>query len=350
MSTAGVEIDSFGVTADGTVVERFRLRNAAGMAVGIVGFGATVTELLIPDRHGRLDDVVLGFDTLDAYETQPLYCGCMVGRVAFRIADAAFVLDGRRIQLTRNAGRHHVHGGTRGLSRVVWQGEVSANSPSPAVTFRCRSVAGDEGYPGTLDVAVRYTLTADHCLRIDSSATTDQATPVNLTHHGYFNLAGHAAGDVLGHWLMLDADRRALTDADLIPTGELADVAGTPFDFSRSTRIGARIEEAGGYDLAYERSRRDDTLALVATLDEPLSGRRMEVLTTAPALVLYTGNALDGGLRGKHEAAYPRHAGLCLETGHLPDAVNHAGFASMILRPGETYRHTCVYRFGVTTS
>jgi aldose 1-epimerase len=315
------------------------------MTVRIITYGATVTELWVPDRHGKLDDVVLGFDHLGPYETQSPYFGCTVGRVAFRITNAEFTLDGRRYALTRNAGVHHLHGGARGLSRVVWEAEIPADSPSPCVKFRYRSPDGDQGYPGNLEVAVQYGLTADNELRIEYFATTDQATPVNLTHHSYFNLAGAGSGDVLGHELQLAADRYSPTDAALIPTGELTPVAGTPWDFIRKTRIGARIEQAGGYDLAYLRSEPGSALAPVATLEDPVTGRRLEVLTTAPAVILYTGNYLDGSLKGRGGAVYRKHAGLCLETGHLPDSVNHPAFPSTILRPGATYRQTCVYRF-----
>lgn len=341
---APVEIDRFGVTADGRAVDRFTLRNASGMTVRIIGYGATVTELLVPDRAGRLADVVLGFDTLGPYERESPYFGCTVGRVAFRITNAAFELDGRRHELTRNAGAHHLHGGERGFSRVVWEAEPIPGAA--AVRFRHRSPDGDQGYPGAVDAAVVYALTDADELRIDYTATADRPTPINLTHHSYFNLAGAAAGDVLDHELRLDADRYSPTDAALIPTGDIAPVRGTPFDFQEPHRIGERIAAAGGYDLAYLRRAPGRGLASVATLVEPGSGRRLEVLTTSPAVILYTGNYLDGTLTGKAGAVYRRHAGVCLETGHLPDSVNRPEFPSTILRPGETYRETCVYRFG----
>jgi len=341
---ASVEIDRFGVTADGRAVDRFTLRNASGMIVRIIGYGATITELLVPDRAGRLADVVLGFDTLRPYEQESPYFGGTVGRVAFRITNAAFDLDGRRHELTRNAGAHHLHGGERGFSKVVWEAEPILGAA--AVRFRHRSPDGDQGYPGAVDAAVVYALTDDDELRIDYTATADRPTPINLTHHSYFNLAGAAAGDVLDHELCLDADRYSPTDATLTPTGAIRPVRGTPFDFQEPHRIGQRIAAAGGYDLAYLRRAPGRELASVATLVEPGSGRRLEVLTTSPAVILYTGNYLDGTLTGKTGAVYRQHAGVCLETGHLPDSVNRPEFPSTILRPGATYRETCVYRFG----
>lgn len=344
MSDQDLAVDRFGTTA-GVAVERYTLRNASGLTARLITYGATVTELLVPDRQGRGDDVVLGFDNLRQYETESPYFGCTVGRVAFRITNAEFTLGGRTYHLTRNAGAHHLHGGVRGLSHVVWQAEPQPDVRAPAVMFRYRSPDGDQGYPGNLDVAVVFTLTADNELRIDYTATADQPTPVNLTHHGYFNLAGAAAGDVLGHILHLAADRYTPTDAALIPTGEIVSVHGTPFDFTEPTPIGTRIAQAGGYDLSYLRTAAGRTLARVATVEEPLSGRRMEVLTTSPAIVLYTGNALDGRRQGKAGMRYGQHAGLCLETGYLPDSVNHPAFPTIILPAGETYRETCVYRF-----
>jgi aldose 1-epimerase len=262
--------------------------------------------------------------------------------VAFRITDAEFTLDGQAYPLTRNAGQHHLHGGVRGLSHVVWQAEPLPDRVAPALRFRYRSPAGDQGYPGNLDVTVVFTLTARHELCIDYTATTDRATPVNLTHHGYFNLAGNASGSILHHNLHLVADRYTPTDDALIPTGEIVSVEGTPFDFRETTSIGTRIQAAGGYDLSYVQDASND---VVATLEDPGSGRRMEVITSSPAIVLYTGNYLDGSLVGKGQVSYRQHAGLCLETGYLPDSVHQTGFPSVILRPGETYRERCIYRF-----
>ena len=349
MSNAAIEKDVFGVTVDGIEVDRYTLRNAHGMTVRLITYGATVTELHVPDRNGHLADVVLGFDRLDQYETQSPYFGCIVGRVAFRITRGQFELDGNTYQLTLNTGPHHLHGGVKGLAWVVWKAEPVAGEQGPAVKLTYRSPDGDQGYPGNLDVAVLYALNDRNEMRIDYTATTDRPTPVNLSHHGYFNLAGAGSGDVWGHVLRLDAGRYSVTNEAIIPTGELAPVEGTRLDFTTPTALGARLDHAGGavvgYDLAYLLDRRDDSLAHVATMHEPVSGRVMEVDTTAPAMIFYTGEYLDGTLAGKGGVVYPRHAGFCLEPGHLPDSVHHPGFPPVILRPGETYRQTSVYRF-----
>ena len=349
MSQVGPEKEPFGYTADGVPVDRYTLRNSYGIMARLINYGASVTELWTPDRQGRLADVVLGFDRLSEYESQNAYLGCMIGRVAFRIAKGQFVLGHKAHQLTLNDGPHHTHGGMRGFNRVVWQAEPMTSYMGPAVKFVYSSPDGDQGYPGTLDVAVVYTLTEENELWINCTATTDRPTPVNLTHHGYFNLAGAGEGDVLGHVLQIDADRWLPSNGPNLPTGEIASVTGTPFDFTRPKRIGAHMGQTGnrlaGYDLCYLRNHRDETLACVATLQEPVSGRRMEVKTTEPGVVLYTGNHLDGSLRGKNGAVYQRYAGVCLETGRPPDAIHYPYFPSVILRPGKTYRHTCVYRF-----
>ncbi len=342
MQDTSIKTDLFGTTADGQPVKQYTLRSAAGITARIIDYGATLTELLVPDHQGTVGDVVLGFDNLRQYETESPYFGCIVGRVAFRTTNATFTLAGRTYHLTRNAGAHHLHGGTRGLSKVVWQAEPLKHSDSPGVQFHYCSPDGDQGYPGNLDVSVTYTLTPRRELRIDYKATTDQATPVNLTHHSYFNLAGAAAKDVLGHRLQLAADRYTTMDADSIPTGEIVSVADTPFDFRQKTAIGARIEAAGGYDLSYLRTAGSD---IVAVLEDPVSGRRMEVETTSPAIVLYTGEYLDGSLRGKQGVRYGKRAGVCLEAGYLPDSVNQPTFPPIILQPDRNYRERCVYRF-----
>jgi aldose 1-epimerase len=349
MGNVVLEQDAFGHTADGVPVDRYTLRNARGVIVRLITYGATVTELWTPDQQGRLADVVLGFDNLAQYETQSPYFGCMAGRVAFRIAHAEFTLDGRQYQLTRNDGLHHLHGGVRGFSRVVWQAEPTSSDLGPAVKFTYRSPDGDQGYPGTLAIAVVYTLTEQCELRIDCTATTDRPTLVNLTHHSYFNLAGAGSGDILGHVLQLDADRWIAGEEPDLPSGEIAPVQNTPYDFIRPTPIGARIHQAGskikGYDLCYLHNHPDGTLARVATVHEPFSGRTMEVSTTEPAIVLYTGNYLDGSLQGKNGTVYQKHAGLCLETGRPPDAIHYPIFPTIVLRPEQVYHHTCVYRF-----
>ena len=349
MKQMAIGRDVFGETADGIAVDRYTLRNAQGVVVRIITYGATVTELWTPDRRGELADVVLGFDDLAHYETQSPYFGCIVGRVAFRIARGQFVLDGKPYQLTLNDGPNHLHGGLKGFSHVVWHAQPLTNDGSPAVKLTHRSPDGDQGYPGTLDATVVYTLTENSELRIDYTATTDQPTLVNLTHHGYFNLAGAGGGDVLQHVVQIDADRWIVSDEPGLPTGEIACVHDTRYDFNQPTPIGARIGQAGGavtgYDLCYLHNHPDGLMAHVATLGEPTSGRTMAVSTTEPAIVLHTGDYLDGSLQGKGTLVYPKHAGVCLETGRPPDAIHYPDFPSTILRPDQTYRHTCVYHF-----
>ncbi len=342
-----IERDVFGKTSDGETVHRYTLINSHGLKVRIITFGATVTELWTPDRRGGLEDVVLGFDDLESYETRSPYFGCIAGRVAFRIVGGEFELDGVKHRLTLNDGAQHLHGGTRGFSRVVWRAEPVSGS-IPAVKFTHRSLDGDQGYPGTLDVAVIYSLSEEDELRIECTATTDRPTLVNLTHHSFFNLAGAHRGDVLNHVVQLDADR-------WIPAGrtdypeEVAAVNGTPFDFRKPTVVGARFHETGntpeGYDLCYLHNHSTQGLVRVASVSEPHSGRMLDVLTNEPAIVLYTGNYLDGTLKGKEGVTYQRYAGLCLETGRPPDAIHHPRFPSTVIRPGEEYHHRCVYHF-----
>jgi len=338
----------FGKLEGGRVVKRFTLSNQDGMKVVLTDYGAILTELHVPDRRGATTNVVLGFDNLEAYLGGHPAFGSTIGRFANRIANARFTLDGEDIEVTRNAGRHHIHGGRQGFNKVLWNsrpGAMQGGGASVVLTYR--SVDGEEGFPGNLDVKVAYTLTARNELQIDYEATTDKPTPVNLTHHSYFNLAG--GGDVLGHELMIDADRFTLADDDLIPTGLIGGVEGTPLDFRRSQTIGSRIDtlkpRPGGYDHNYVLNSGGGKLALAARVREPRSGRIMEVLTTEPGVQLYTANHLDGSLVGVGGVVYGRHAGLCLETQHYPDSVNHGNFPSTILRPGETFRSRTVYRF-----
>lgn len=346
-----LEKDVFGITKDGISVDRYTLQNGRGAMVRLITYGATVTELWMTDRQGNRADLVLGFDELADYETHRPYFGTIVGRVAFRIALGEFTLDGKTHQLTLNNGPHHLHGGVKGFSHCVWQAEPISADANPAVKFTLCSPDGDQGYPGTLDVEVVYTLTEEDELRIDYSATTDQTTPVNLTHHSYFNLAGAGRGDILDHVLQLDADRWIPAEEPDLPSGKITSVEDTPYDFREPKVIGARIEQtdanARGYDLCYLCNHCDGKLNRVATLSEQTTGRTMDVLTTEPGVVLYTGNYLDDSLPAKGDAVYAKHAGVCLETGRPPDAVHHPHFPSTILHVGQTYRHTCVYRFSV---
>lgn len=348
-----VEERLFGRTAEGQAVRLFTLRNASGMTAGVMEHGATITGLRVPDRDGRLASVVLGADSLDAYLRGYSAAGAVMGRVANRIANARFTLDGREFRVTANAGPHQLHGGRNGFGRKVWRGEtVPAGPGAAAVRFSLRSPDGEEGFPGTLDVTVTYTLSDDNTLRLDYTAVTDKPTPVNLTNHAYFNLAG--AGDVWGHLVWIAADRITAADAELIPTGAFAPVAGTPLDFTAPAAIGARIEAlvptTRGYDHNFALRNGGQSFARAAWCYEPSSGRLMEVYTDQPGLQLYTGKRVFRD--GKSVAAAPeqRHNTVCFETQHFPDSVNQPHFPSVILRPGKTFRSATAFRFSVAAA
>lgn len=353
-SAARFEIRPFGTTPAGDAVDLITLTSPSGIELDVTTYGGIVTRLVVPDREGRLADVVLGHEGLKAYVAGTPYFGAIVGRYANRIAAGRFTLDGVEYELARNDGPNHLHGGTRGFDKVVWSAEPYSTGSEAGVALTHVSSDGDEGYPGELSVRVTYALTGDGELRIDYEATTDAPTIVNLTHHGYWNLAGHETDDILGHELTVRADRFTPVDETLIPTGELRSVEGTPFDFREATAIGARIEAddeqlafGGGYDhnFVLKGWENDGALRSAAVLRDPASGRVMEVLTTEPGLQLYSGNFLDGSDIGKGGIAYEHRGGLCLETQHFPDSPNQPGFPSTVLRPGETYRSTTVYRF-----
>ncbi len=398
--TATVTRTPFGTLPGGTTVDRFTLINEHGIEVGVMSYGATIMSVRTPDRTGRVDDIVLGFDTLDAYLTRSRYFGAVVGRYGNRIAGGRFTLDGAAIQLTINSGANHLHGGNKGFDKVVWEGEPFDRDGGVGVVFRYTSPDGEESYPGTLKASITYTLTPRDELMLEYRATTDKATPINLTNHSYFNLAGRArGGDILQHLLMLDADRYTPTDDNLIPTGELAPVQGTPFDFRTPTAIGARIDadheqlrRGKGYDHnfvlnggafgagggsnrlrasgasafaeasadrrslgggwsaslaeAREQVRRSEAegpaLHLAARVVEPTTGRTLDVETKEPGVQFYAGNNLDLARNG-----FGRRSGFCLETQHFPDSPNHSNFPSTILRPGRTFESKTVFTFGV---
>ena len=353
-SRGTLEMRDFGKTPDGTPVTLYVLKGSKA-TVKVMTYGAIVTELHVPDRQGKPADVVLGFDTLEGYLAGHPYFGATVGRVANRIARGTFTIDGHDYKLAVNNGPNTLHGGLKGFDKVVWKGEDVSGPDGPAVKFTYLSKNGEEGYPGNLSVGVTYVLLSSsdsEALKIEYTATTDQATPVNLTNHSYFNLAGPAAGTILGHELELAADQYTPTDDTLIPTGAIAAVRGTPLDFTRMTPIGARINQLKsdpiGYDHNYVIRGASDagkTPRLAARVHEPAGGRVLEVLTTEPAVQLYTGNFLDGTLKGKGGVVYRQHQAFCLETQHYPDSVHHPTFPSTILRPGETYTQTTIYKF-----
>ena len=328
------------------------LRNAHGVAIAAIPYGGIITSLEVPGRDGRPGDIVLGFDRPERYEQDHPFFGAIVGRYGNRIAKGRFELDGQTYTLATNNGPNHLHGGVKGFDKVVWNVEEMKGADGPSLVFTRRSSDGEEGYPGNVDVRVTYTLTDRNELIVDYHATADKPTPVNLTQHSYFNLAG--AGDVLGHELTIHADRYTPVDETLIPTGELAPVDGTPFDFRKPTAIGARIDaghpqlvNGKGYDHNFVLNRAGDGLQPAARVVEPSSGRTLEIATTEPGLQFYSGNFLDGTITGKDGRVYAHRTGFCLETQHFPDSPNQPGFPSTILRPGQEYRSRTVFTFGV---
>ena len=327
------------------------LTNSSGMQVRISSYGATVQSLSAPDRRGDFADVVLGYDTVDGYVRGKAYLGAIVGRYANRIGGANFELDGRRYALPANDSPNTLHGGFRGFDKVVWTARADPSGRAVRLTYV--SPEGEQGFPGDVTVRVTYTLTEGNELRIDYDATTDRSTPLNLSNHAYFNLAGQGAGDILGHEVELIADAFTPVDRNLIPTGELRDVEATPFDFRKPATIGARIDDddeqlvfGHGYDHNFVLRKAGGGLELAARVFEPGSGRVLEVLTTEPGLQFYTGNHLDG-IAGKNGKVYGRRSGFCMETQHFPDSPNQPGFPDTILRPGETFASTTVYRLSV---
>jgi aldose 1-epimerase len=345
----------FGAMPDGTAVEIFTLTNLNGLELRAINYGAIIQSLKVPDKSGQFADIVNGHDALDGYLNRSRFFGAVVGRYGNRIAKGKFTLDGTEYTLALNNGPNHLHGGVKGFDKVVWdvtKDAVKAGSREAAVTFSRLSPDGEEGYPGNLTVSVTYVLTDENELLVAYAATTDKATPINLTQHSYFNLAGHQTKDILDHRLMVNADRYTPVDETQIPTGAKAPVAGTPFDFRTATRIGARIAEdneqlkiGAGYDHNFVLNRQGAGLALAARLGDPASGRVMEVLTTQPGLQVATANRLDGTIVGKGGATYGRHSGVCLETQHFPDSPNQPEFPSTILRPDQHFESRTVFKF-----
>jgi aldose 1-epimerase len=353
-SSMMVKREVFGKTPEGQVVDLYTLTNTKGMEIKITNYGGIVVALRVPDRRGEFDDVVLGFDRLEEYLKGHPYFGAIIGRYANRIAGGRFTLNGISYQLTLNEGSNHLHGGRRGFDKVVWTARPVRSAQGVGVKLTYLSRDGEEGYPGNLSVTVTYLLTEENELRIDYTATTDRDTIVNLTHHSYFNLAGHGRRDILDHLLQINAEYFTPIDAHLIPTGEIRLVRGTPFDFTRPTAIGARIEQddeqlrfGRGYDHNWVLSGPPGTLRLAARVIEPSSGRILEVWTTEPGLQFYSGNFLDGTITGKDGRVYRHRYGFCLEPQHFPDSPNKPHFPSVVLRRGARYHTTTVYRFTV---
>jgi len=343
--------EPFGALPGGARAESFALRNRRGMEADILTYGGIVTRLTAPDDKGRYGDVVLGHRTVAEYLANNQYFGCLIGRHANRIRHGRLTVDGVQHQLAINDGLHSLHGGIRGFDKVLWSvSDAAVTSEGPTLRLAYVSRDGEEGYPGTLSVSAAYTLMEDDSLRLDLTATTDKPTVVNLTQHSYFNLGG--GSDVLGHMLQIPAQRFTVTDDTQIPTGELRSVADGPFDFRQPKRIGegigaddAQLRIGNGYDHNWVIDKPRGELGLVASVFEPLSGRRLDVLSTAPGLQFYSGNSLDGSLTGKHGRSYGFRSGLCLEPQGFPDAPNRPEFPSVRLTPGEVYRTTIIQRF-----
>ena len=348
--------ESWGHMPDGRNVHLYTLKNANGMTMRVSDYGCIIVSLTAPDRNGNFADIVLGYDHLRNYQDKTPYFGCIIGRYGNRIANGQFALDGKIYNLAKNNDPGgipcHLHGGKTGFDKVLWNAEAIIDVNRVGMCFRYTSTDGEEGYPGNLSITAHYWLTNDNAVYFEYEATTDKATPVNLTQHSYFNLAAHDSGTILDHELMMAADHITPVNKGLIPTGELMPVNGTPFDFTKPIAIGKRVNDDHlqlkyglGYDHNFVLSRWDGKLRLAATVYEPDSGRLMEVLTTEPAVQFYCGNFLDGTNIGKGGHAYQHRTGFCLETQHYPDSPNQPQFPSTILRPGEVYRHTAVYKF-----
>jgi aldose 1-epimerase len=349
----------FGTTADGRTVELFTLTNAHGIQIKVTNYGGIITSLKTPDRAGRLDDIVLGYDSLTGYLRNSPYFGTIVGRYGNRIARGLFTLDGTTYHLAVNNGPNSLHGGLRGFDKVVWTAHPFHNQEGTGVALDYASPDMEEGFPGTLRAHVTYTLTDDDRLIVDYTATTDKATPVNLTQHTYWNLGGSARRDILGHELTINADSMTPVDTTLITTGQITPVSGTPFDFRTPTAIGARVDQrqdaqiryGNGYDHNFVLNRGTaaaDALVRAARVVDPSTGRTLDIFTTEPGLQFYSGNFLDGSITGKGGAVYRFRYGMALETQHYPDSPNHPNFPSTILRPGQHYHTRTVYHFGVT--
>src|ERR1043165_2706078 len=353
VAEAQVTKRSFGKTDAGENVDLYTLRNTHGVEATITNYGGIVVSLKVPDRNGKFDDVVLGFNDLDSYLKPGPYFGALIGRYGNRIAKGRFTLNGVEYKLAVNNGDNTLHGGLKGFDKVVWTGKEMKTKAGPAVALTYLSKDGEEGYPGNLNVRVVYTLTNNDEIKIDYSATTDKDTVINLTEHSYFNLAGEGNGDILNTIVTINGNRFLPTDAGSIPTGELRNVKGTPFDFLTPHAIGARInldEEqlklGNGYDHTWIINGRPGTLRYAAMAYDTTSGRTMQVWTTEPGMQFYTGNFLDGTLTGKSGKIYQRRFGFCFETQHYPDSPNHPAFPTTTLKKGATYRSTTIYRFG----
>lgn len=351
-TTGKIRVSDYGNLPDGRPVSEFTLVNSQGMTMKVINYGGIVTTLTAPDRNGKFEDVVLGYDSLAQYVEDNPYFGCLVGRYGNRIANGKFLLEGKTYSLAQNNDANHLHGGNKGFDKVFWNIEEFASPEGPALRLTYLSPDMEEGYPGNLNVEVIYILTDKNEWKIRYRATSDKKTVVNLTQHTYFNLSGNTKTDILQHELYLNADRFIPVNKDLIPTGEILPVAGTPLDFKTPRVIGARIDKdhpqlafGRGYDHCWVLQNDGDSLTLAATLHDPSTGRVMSTYTTEPGIQFYSGNFLDGSIRGKFNTVYQKRYGLCLETEHFPDSPNQKNFPSVELKPGEVYHTETVYAF-----
>ena len=349
-----VSVQPFGQINNMPSIDLFTLKNANDVEVKIINYGGTVVSIVVPDRNGVPGDVVLGYDSLEGYVQGKYYFGCIVGRYANRIANGRFTLNNVEYQLPRNEGDNHLHGGIRGFDKVYWQAETYKNEKCAGIQLSYMSEDGEEGFPGNLSVTVDYSITNANELRIDYQAVTDKPTVVNLTNHTYFNLSGSGAGDILDHRLMVNANEFTPVDERLIPTSELRSVKGTPMDFTQPVEIGARISQddrqlilGKGYDHNWVLNKEIDEFALAARVNDPDSGRTVEVFTTEPGIQFYSGNFLDNQIIGRAGEIYNHRSGFCLETQHFPDSPNNPNFPSTVIMPGTKYMQTTVYKFSV---
>lgn len=349
----GITKEAFG-KADGKEVSLYTLTNDNGMQVKITNYGGIVVSIIVPDRSGEMADIALGYDSVEGYVAKTPYFGAIIGRYGNRIGNAKFTLEGKEYTLAKNDGPNNLHGGVKGFDKVIWNAKPVKEKDTVGLILTYLSKDGEEGFPGNLDVKVVYTLTNKNELKIENTATTDKTTIVNLTHHSYFNLKGHGNGDITDHVLVLNADNFTPTDNTAIPTGEIANVKGTPMDFTNPTVIGERIDNdyeqlkfAGGYDHNWVVNRKGKALQYMAKVSEPSTGRAIEVYSTAPGVQFYSGNFLDGTITGKDGKVYNHRFGLCLEPQNYPDTPNKPNFPQCTLKPGETYKHDIVYKFTV---
>jgi aldose 1-epimerase len=346
---ATIEKKSFGSTADGLAVDQYILTTDKGASASVITYGATLTRLQMPDQTGKLGDVIVGFDNVNQYQNQTAYFGATIGRVGNRIARGLFSIDKQRFAVPVNNGPNHLHGGFKGYDKRIWDAESAMTTNGPGVRFTLVDPDGDEGYPGTVRVTVIYSLSNDNTLEIQYYATTDKATPINLTNHAYFNLKDGGASGIGDHIMKAYADHYTPVDDTQIPTGEIAPVKGTPIDFTSPKPMGRDMDAMGGKPAGYDHNlvlnNQDGSLAKAAEVYEPVTGRLLEVWTTEPGMQFYTGNFLDGSVKGRGDVAYQEHSAFAMEAQHYPDSVNHSNFPNTVVRPGEVYRQITEYRF-----